>query len=220
MATVADLGLAHRAHRPGCGSPTDSALERSVRRSRAGLDLAPRDVDGMAAESAIRRAWAHAVASSAEQRARLREVDAAAERRHRGEQLRAVGRDREPRVEHRDDAAIGRACGSAGRHPARARARRPAGRPSRTRSSTVAARARARRAACNGSSGAGNGMRSITTSTHATPAASMPAQNERVPTSTDVSSSMNAAREPARRRVRPGRGCRGRCARAAGRRSA
>ena len=47
-------------------------------------------------------------------------------------------------------------------------------------------------------------MWSITTSTHATPGASIPCQNERVPTSTDVSSSMKprvSAGSPARWRA-------------------
>ena len=87
----------------------------------------------------------------------------------------------------------GRSVGAgAGRHPAPGRVRRPGGRRPRTRRRRAAS-ARVRRAACNGSSGAGNGMRSITTSTHAAPAASMPAQNERVPTSTDASSSTKAS---------------------------
>ena len=103
---------------------------------------------------------------------------------------------REPGVEHRDDTAIGapadQAAGALREHQ---RGRGNVDRVERDR--CRAPRRAPARAACIGSSGTGNGILSITTSTHATPAASIPPQNDRVPTSTDVSSSRNVAREAA-----------------------
>ncbi len=97
---------------------------------------------------------------------------------------------RQPRIEHRDDPAI--VSGRISRPAPCASTSAATGRSTATKASSAllgalrrAPRAAARRAR-------GNGILSITTSTHDAPAASMPAQNDRVPTSTDVSSSTNS----------------------------
>ena len=126
-----------------------------------------------------------------QERAHLVEIDAAPQRRHRGEQLRAVRLLRQARIEHRDHTAI------VTRPDQTTRALRQHQRGDREvdRGERVEAAPPARAhaaAACSGSSGTGNGILSITTSTHDAPAASIPAQNDRVPTNTDVSSSTNS----------------------------
>ncbi len=110
----------------------------------------------------------------AQERAHFGAVDRTAERRHRLEEERPVARGGQAPVEHRHDPEIGpRPHEAAGALRQLDRGAREVDCLERSRPARRRVR---RRAACSGSFGRGNGMRSIVTSVRPTPATSTPVQ--------------------------------------------